>query len=77
VSLRYADALAALDARQPEHMPGPSLDRIRALLDLLDEPQLTFPTIHVAGTNGKSTAARAAAAVACAHELTCRRTCST
>ena len=68
--MRFAEALAALDARQPEHMPGPSLDRIRALCDLLDQPQLTYPTIHVTGTNGKSTAARATAAVACAHELT-------
>ena len=68
--MRFADALARLDARQPEHMPGPSLERIRAICDLLDEPQLTYPSIHVTGTNGKSTAARVAAAVACAHDLT-------
>jgi len=68
--MRFADALARLDARQPESMPEPSLDRIRAIAELLDEPQLTFPTIHVTGTNGKTTAARVAAAVACAHGLT-------
>jgi dihydrofolate synthase/folylpolyglutamate synthase len=67
--MRYEDAVAARDARQPEHMPGPSLDRITALLALLDDPQLTYPTIHVTGTNGKSTAVRAVAAVACGHEL--------
>jgi dihydrofolate synthase/folylpolyglutamate synthase len=67
--MRFDDALARLDARQPEHMPGPSLDRIRALCELMDQPQLTYPTIHVTGTNGKSTAARAVAAVACAHDL--------
>jgi dihydrofolate synthase/folylpolyglutamate synthase len=66
----FAAAIAALDARQPESMPGPSLDRIRALLDLLDDPQRTYPTIHVAGTNGKSTAARGAAGVACAFGVT-------
>jgi dihydrofolate synthase / folylpolyglutamate synthase len=68
--MRFADALARLDARQPEHMPGPSLDRIRAIAELLDDPQLTYPSIHVAGTNGKTTAARVAASVACAHGLT-------
>ena len=68
--MRFADALARLDARQPEHMPEPSLDRIRAIAELLDDPQLTYPSIHVTGTNGKSTAARVAASVACAHGVT-------
>jgi dihydrofolate synthase/folylpolyglutamate synthase len=67
--MRYDEAIARLDARQPEHMPGPSLDRIAALVNYLDHPELTYPTIHVTGTNGKSTAARAAAAVACATGL--------
>ena len=68
--MRFADALAQLEARQPEHMPGPSLDRITELVKYLDQPQLTYPTIHVTGTNGKTTAARAAAAVACAQGVT-------
>jgi dihydrofolate synthase / folylpolyglutamate synthase len=68
--MRFADALSRLDARQPEHMPGPSLDRIRELVNYLDHPELTYPTIHVTGTNGKTTAARVAASVACAHGLT-------
>jgi dihydrofolate synthase/folylpolyglutamate synthase len=63
--MRYEEALARLEARQPEHMPGPSLDRIREMVNYLDHPERTYPTIHVTGTNGKSTAARAAAAVAC------------
>jgi dihydrofolate synthase/folylpolyglutamate synthase len=63
----FADALDALDRRQPEHMPEPSLDRIRAVSELMDDPQLTYPTIHVTGTNGKTTIARAAADIACAH----------
>jgi dihydrofolate synthase/folylpolyglutamate synthase len=71
--MRFDDAVARLDRRQPEHMPGPSLDRIRALMELLDEPQLTYPTIHVTGTNGKSTIARAATALACAHGFTAGR----
>jgi dihydrofolate synthase / folylpolyglutamate synthase len=68
--VRFADAVAELGRRQPEHMPKPDLDRMRALATLLAEPQLTYPTIHVTGTNGKTTAARLASAVACAHGLT-------
>jgi len=68
--MRFDEAVAQLDRRQPEHMPEPSLDRIRAVSELLDDPQLTYPTIHVTGTNGKTTIARAAAAIACAHGLT-------
>jgi dihydrofolate synthase/folylpolyglutamate synthase len=68
--MRLAEALARLDARQPEHMPGPSLDRIREVAHLLADPQLTYPSIHVTGTNGKTTAARVAASVACAHGVT-------
>ena len=65
--MRFEEAVARLDRRQPEHMPEPSLDRIRAVSELLDDPQLTYPTIHVTGTNGKTTIARAAADIACAH----------
>jgi dihydrofolate synthase / folylpolyglutamate synthase len=66
----FAETVARLEERQPEHMPQPSLDRIRAIAELLDEPQLTFPTIHVTGTNGKTTIARAAATIACAQGIT-------
>jgi dihydrofolate synthase/folylpolyglutamate synthase len=65
--MRFEEAVARLDRRQPEHMPEPSLDRIRAICELLDDPQRTYPTIHVTGTNGKSTIARAAAALSCEH----------
>jgi dihydrofolate synthase / folylpolyglutamate synthase len=68
--MRFEEAVARLDRRQPEHMPEPSLDRIRAVSELLDDPQLTYPTIHVTGTNGKTTIAKAAAAIACAHGVT-------
>jgi dihydrofolate synthase/folylpolyglutamate synthase len=38
------------------------LDRMRALLRELGDPQRAYPAIHVVGTNGKSTATRRAAA---------------
>lgn len=45
-------------ARAPEHDLQPSLDRIVAVMDLLGEPQRTFPVIHITGTNGKTSTAR-------------------
>jgi len=39
------------------------LGRMRKLLDALDNPQRAFPSVHVVGTNGKSTAARTVAAL--------------
>ena len=48
----------------------PDLARILQLATLLDDPQLSYPTIHVTGTNGKTTTARAITALACAHGIT-------
>lgn len=48
----------ALLARWPENRIAPTLERIAALMDILGSPQLTYPTIHVGGTNGKTTTAR-------------------
>ena len=47
-----------LRARWPESRLDPSLVRIRALVDLLGDPQLAYPVIHVGGTNGKTTTTR-------------------
>ena len=49
---------AALLARWPETRIGPTLERISALTDILGSPQLTYPTIHVGGTNGKTSTSR-------------------
>ena len=48
----------ALIKRWPENKIEPTLDRIEALTDLLGSPQLSYPTIHIAGTNGKTTISR-------------------
>ena len=48
----------ALLARWPENRIAPTLERIAALVDILGSPQLTYPTIHIGGTNGKTTTAR-------------------
>jgi dihydrofolate synthase/folylpolyglutamate synthase len=70
-SMDFRTALRDLDARQPESMPERGLERIQAMADLLDHPELTYPSIQVTGTNGKTTTARIVTAVACAHGLSC------
>ncbi|MBJ7383538.1 MAG: dihydrofolate synthase, partial [Mycolicibacterium sp.] len=47
-----------LDQRWPETKIEPSLGRISALLELLGSPQRAYPSIHVAGTNGKTSVVR-------------------
>jgi len=48
----------ALLNRWPETRIAPTLDRIAALADILGSPHLSYPTIHIAGTNGKTTTTR-------------------
>ena len=57
----------------------PDLDRIRLLCDLLGSPQQAYPSIHLTGTNGKTSTARMidalrARASACARAATPART---
>lgn len=65
--MEYAEAVAELDGRTNYERTGrlvaPTRERIEALLDLLDHPEQNYPAIHVTGTNGKTTTARAASEV--------------
>jgi dihydrofolate synthase/folylpolyglutamate synthase len=63
--LSYDEAVAYLDALGVDAMKDvtPTLDRVRALCDLLNNPELAVPAIHVTGTNGKSSVARIATSV--------------
>ncbi|KQX68837.1 folylpolyglutamate synthase/dihydrofolate synthase family protein [Angustibacter sp. Root456] len=58
VSARLAEVEHAVLARTPEHHVDPSLDAIRALMDLMGEPQRAFPVVHITGTNGKTSTSR-------------------
>ncbi|MEQ8836080.1 MAG: hypothetical protein RID07_04675, partial [Lacipirellulaceae bacterium] len=57
----YADAVDYLFSRiNYERMPSPpyaerhmKLDRMRQLLNLLEQPAAGIPTVHIAGTKGK------------------------
>jgi dihydrofolate synthase / folylpolyglutamate synthase len=53
----HAEVVAALTSRWPEHRVAPSLGRIRALTQLLGDPQRSYPVIHLTGTNGKGSTA--------------------
>lgn len=64
----YDAAVAALSERGPGRMV-PDLDRITALLDLLGDPQLAYPTVHVTGTNGKGSVVRMVGALCSAAGL--------
>src|SRR5579862_5134106 len=55
---RLAQIEREILARRPEHAIDPTLDRIRALVTLLGDPQQAYPVIHVTGTNGKTSTAR-------------------
>ncbi|MGA4545026.1 bifunctional tetrahydrofolate synthase/dihydrofolate synthase [Uniformispora flossi] len=49
---------AELVARWPETKIEPSIVRVAALMDVLGEPQRSYPVIHITGTNGKTSTAR-------------------
>jgi dihydrofolate synthase / folylpolyglutamate synthase len=49
-----------VESLSPWPQDGFGLDRIQALLEELGNPQLRYPSIHVVGTNGKSSVTRIA-----------------
>lgn len=54
----FAEVEDALLSRWPETRLEPSLDRIEAFTELLGDPQRSFRTIHLTGTNGKTSTSR-------------------
>jgi dihydrofolate synthase/folylpolyglutamate synthase len=70
LSMSYAAAVDQLNAMAPElyaHSGQPrrkfSLDEIRILLDALGNPQRRFPSVLIAGTNGKGSTAATLASI--------------
>ncbi len=55
---KLAEIIQEFNSRWPENKIEPSLDRIAKLLDYLGNPQETFRSIHLAGTNGKTSTSR-------------------
>ena len=73
ISIEDRERLAAIEnallARWPETRIQPSLDRISLLCDALGSPQLSYPTIHFGGTNGKTSTTRFIDSLLFAHGL--------
>ncbi len=63
------EVYAAILDRAPEHDIDPTLDRVRAVCDLLGDPQRSFRTVHITGTNGKTSTARMVEALLREHGL--------
>ena len=51
-------AVEYVESLSPWPKDGFGVDRIKDLLRDLGDPQLQYPSIHVVGTNGKSTVTR-------------------
>src|SRR5271170_5996225 len=61
MGLGEGDPLARVEKALEERFLSrmvPDLDRIVDLLQLLGDPQRAFPSIHITGTNGKTSTAR-------------------
>ncbi|HUH52477.1 MAG TPA: folylpolyglutamate synthase/dihydrofolate synthase family protein [Microbacteriaceae bacterium] len=56
-------------SRSGEASPRPRIEPVRRLARYLGDPQLTFPVVHVAGTNGKTSTARAIEVLLRAHGI--------
>ncbi|MEU8762833.1 folylpolyglutamate synthase/dihydrofolate synthase family protein [Streptomyces sp. NPDC048659] len=63
------DVETELSTRWGETKLEPSVTRIAALMDVLGEPQRAYPSIHITGTNGKTSTARMIEALLGAFDL--------
>ena len=55
---RVQEIYQSIVERAPEHDIDPTLERVRLALDILGDPQNAYPSIHVTGTNGKTSTSR-------------------
>lgn len=57
------DGVGWIESLSPWPRDGFGTERMRALLHVLGDPQLRYPSIHVVGTNGKTTTTRTIEAI--------------
>ena len=55
---RMREIEQAILARAPENDIEPSTDQIAAVMELLGDPQRSYPVVHLTGTNGKTSTTR-------------------
>jgi len=52
-AVAWLDSHIDFESKMPSRRALPTLDRMRALMTLLGDPQESIPSVHVTGTNGK------------------------
>ena len=71
--MQYGEALNYLDEHASYEKTGrvesPSLDNINTFMDLMGQPQLSYPVIHITGTNGKGSTTQIITQLLIAHGL--------
>ncbi len=58
LTLEVQRIFAEIMQRAPEHKIQPTLERVQYALSILGDPQLSYPVVHVTGTNGKTSTSR-------------------
>ena len=56
-ALAWLDSHIDFESAMPTRRSLPTLDRMRALIGLLGDPQHAYPAVHITGTNGKGSTA--------------------
>jgi len=71
--MQYGEALNYLDEHASYEKTGrvesPSLDNINRFMDLMGQPHLSYPVIHITGTNGKGSTTQIITQLLIAHGL--------
>jgi dihydrofolate synthase/folylpolyglutamate synthase len=65
----WLDGHIDFESKMPSRRALPTLDRIRELVHLLGNPERTYPSIHLTGTNGKGSTAAMVTSLLCAMGL--------
>ncbi len=69
-ALAWLDSHIDFESNMPTRRSFPTLDRMRALMALLGDPQQAYPSVHITGTNGKGSTAAMTTALLGARGLT-------
>ncbi len=62
-ALAWLDGHIDFESAMPSRRSLPTLERMRALMELLGDPEESYPAVHITGTNGKGSTAAIATAL--------------
>jgi dihydrofolate synthase / folylpolyglutamate synthase len=69
-ALSWLDSHIDFESKMPNRRAVPTLARMEALMSVLGEPNLTIPSVHITGTNGKGSTTAMTTALLMAQGLT-------